>query len=127
MYDQFRGVLVAPRSDADVQIRFVEIFTDGLVVHWTALVEIPLPRTDQAEGEQRARIKRHNELVAISVTDDIGTQYLGGGGGLRGSSGFYRGDTRFGTPVPRHASTLTVTTHSDSVTMRLSDLAAPPY
>jgi hypothetical protein len=126
MLDDLRGVLVGPKTDGDIRVRLVELFDDGLRVHWSA--RIPQPESGDAKSDLQARTHAYIGFAnKFTLTDDLGTEYVpAGGGGGGGEDGIWRGDRWFGTSVPPSATTLTVTIADAVVTLRLADAATPP-
>ena len=139
---EFRGVVVAPATEAEFRVRFVELEADGVWVHFTV------------EGEASARVGETNPARAsleafrgLGMTDDRATEYSlandlldavqisdgrettyeyrkGGGSGSPGLE-YFRGEVFFVPGVPAEAQKLIVTTPDGETALDLQAAIGP--
>jgi hypothetical protein len=131
---QIRGVLVAPPTDGDLRVRFVELLDDSVSVHFTK-IDVPIgpmwatvgPVSAVAEADARATLHAFDAaLDGITVADDVGTDYRPSGGGGGRTRGPLSGQKTFRPGVPVGATELRIRASKREVTLRLEDLATPP-
>jgi hypothetical protein len=129
--EPLRALPVEPRPGAAVQILAVELYGDGLVVHYTyddpvdvrpripfeyyglAGVEPPMEELLAA-----AEAEGGNLSPNITVSDDLGTAYMGGFAG-EGGAEVVHGESRFTPGVPTAATRLIVSSYAGTVELRL--------
>lgn len=130
--DEFlRALPVEPQPGAAAQVLAVELYGDGLVVHHTyddpvdVRPRIPFEFYDLAGLEPpieellaEAEAEGGNLSPNISLTDDLGTDYIGG---LVGEGGVEvrHGESHFTPAVPDAATRLIVSSYAATVEVRL--------
>lgn len=105
-----------PQPGAEVQLLAVELFDDGLVVHYSF---------EQSQEEFEASFDEDplDDLGApqgLKVEDDLGTEYRHRSGG-GGSAGVVRSSYSFTPAVPEAARILRISTRSGTVELPLRD------
>jgi len=126
-----RALPVEMQPGAAVQVLAVELYGDGLVVHYTyddpvdVRPAIPFEYYDLAgveppldELRAAAEAECGNLTPNITVTDDLGTAYLGGFAG-EGGVEVVHGESRFTPAVPAGATRLIVSSYAGAVEPRL--------
>jgi hypothetical protein len=126
-----RALPVEPQPDAAAQVLAVELYGDGLVVHYTyddpvdVRPRIPFEYYELAGiepplDELRAAAEADGGNLApnVTVTDDLGTAYLGGFAG-EGGVEVVHGESRFTPAVPAEATRLVVSSYAGTVELRL--------
>lgn len=114
--DRFIRAVAAPsQPDAEVRILAAELFADGLIVHLTY---------DREEGPTQSEFPDPHDLPwdeepALTVEDDVGTEYVRNLGGEGGGVQVAHDSIRFSPTVPAEASLLRVTSRSGTVELPL--------
>jgi hypothetical protein len=106
-----RALTADPRPGSAVQILAVELFDDGLAVHYTH---------DQSPEsiESDRMLEAFEPWAGVRVEDDLGTEYHGNGGGGGGVK-VVHGATGFAPAVPDAARVLRISSRSGSVELPL--------
>jgi hypothetical protein len=111
----FRRVLTAePQSQSGVQILAVELYADGLIVHYT-FDQDPESTESTESGEPFGNPRR---MTQISLEDDLGTEYYESDGGEGGVQVFH-GARAFTPAIPEAASLLRVSARGGTVEFTL--------
>lgn len=112
-----RALTVDPQPGSLVQILAVELFDDGLVVHYTHDQE-PESIEPKSVSDSDLMLKAFEPWASIRVEDDLGTEYHqhgGGGGGVK----VVHSSFSFSPAVPDAARTLRISSRSGTVELPL--------
>ncbi len=110
-----RALSVEPQPNSEVQILAVELFDDGLFVHYTFDQEarsLESLMTDDPLGRPEPKTR-------ILLEDDLGTEYYESGAGGNGGVQVVHGASGFAPAVPKDASTLRISTDSGTIDLSL--------
>jgi hypothetical protein len=123
--DLQRVVAVSPVCHDGVTITHLELFADGVVVHWHESVEYPKPDGRELTSFERLRASTGTETWRrLQLADDVGTNYHWWPGPAHDAvfreAGFARWlSGTFAPAVPTHASQLVVSWEGNAVEVSL--------